>query len=127
MYQPYFSRAAIQRFEVSIHEKVNKFLDALRDAAELSKVIDLTLGYKCLTADVVMGYCYGKTFGALDAPDFRFPLIQDLEQLFSTVSYSWYFPKSINIISRLLAKVPRTLIERFMKPLVATFEVQKVC
>lgn len=38
MYQPYFSRAAIQRLEGSIHEKVNKFLDALRKAAQSSEI-----------------------------------------------------------------------------------------
>lgn len=127
MYQPYFSRAAIQRLEGPIHEKVNKFLDTLQKASNLSKVVDLTLGYKCLTADVVMGYSFQKTFGALDAPDFCFGLIQDLEQLFAAAPLAWYFPKFINKLSNILVNLPRSLIDRIMKPLAATFEIQKVC
>jgi cytochrome P450 len=127
MYQPYFSRAAIQRLEVLIHEKVNKFLDALQGAAKLSEAVDLTLGYKCLTADVVMGYCYQKTFGALDAPDFRFQLILDLEELFQTAPLAWYFPKSVNTLSRVLMNLPKAVVEKILKPLIATFEIQKVC
>jgi hypothetical protein len=127
MYQPYFSRVAIQRLEGLIHEKVNQFLDALQGAAKSSEAVDLTLGYKCLTADVVMGYCYQKTFGALDAPGFRFQLIQDLEELFQTAPLAWYFPTFVNALSRFLSKLPRSVIETIMKPLVATFEIQKVC
>lgn len=127
MYQPYFSRAAIQRLEGSIHEKVNKFLDALQKAAKSSKNVDLTLGYKCLTADVIMGYSFQKTFGALDAPDFLFRPIQDLEQLFTSAPFAWYFPNFVNAISHILVNLPRSLIERIIKPLAATFEIQDVC
>jgi hypothetical protein len=45
MYQPYFSQAAIQRLETSIHEKIDKFLGILHEATESTKVVDLTLGY----------------------------------------------------------------------------------
>jgi hypothetical protein len=127
MYQPYFSRAAIQRLEDLIHEKVNRFLNALQGAAESSEAVDLTLGYKCLTADVVMGYCYQKTFGALDSPGFRFQLIRDLEGLFRTAPFAWYFPRFINSLSRGLVRLPRSLIEKILKPFAAIFEIQQVC
>lgn len=127
MYQPYFSRAAIQRLEGLIHAKVNQFVDTLLGAAKSSAVVDLTLGYKCLTADVVMGYCYQKTFGALDVPDFHFQLIEDLEELFQTAPLAWYFPGFVNALSRVLPKLPRTVIQKIMKPMLATFEIQKVC
>jgi hypothetical protein len=127
MYQPYFSRAAVQRLEGFIHEKVNKFLGTLQKAAKSSKTVDLTLGYKCLTADVVMGYSFQKTFGALDAPDFRFRPIEDLEQVFASAPLAWYFPNFINALSHILVKLPRGLIERIMKPMAAIFEIQEVC
>jgi hypothetical protein len=126
MYQPYFSQAAIQRLEGSIHEKIDKFLGILDEATKSSKAVDLTFGYKCLTADVVMGYCYNKTFGALDAPDLRFKLIEDLEGLFGTASCAWYFPGFFNMLCRFLAKLPMVMIEKMVKPLAATFEIQKV-
>jgi hypothetical protein len=79
-----------------------------------------------LAADVVMGYCYNKTFGALDAPDFKFKLIEDLEGILGTASFVWYFPTFFNILSRVLARPPTTIIEKTVKPLAATFEIQRV-
>ena len=127
MYQPYFSQAAIQRLEWLIQGKVDKFLNLLQSAAKSAQAVDLTLGYKCLTADVVMEYCYQKTFGALDAPEFQFQLIRDLEELFSTAPLAWYFPTLVNTLSIVLANLPKSVIEIIMKPMQATFEIQKVC
>ena len=126
MYQPYFSQSAIQRLESSIYEKVEKLLAALQAATTSSKVVDLTLAYKCLTADVVIDYCYGKALGALDAPDFGFKLIEDLEGLFGTASFTWYFPRLFNNLSRFLSMLPIGIVEKTMEPLAAAFEIRKV-
>jgi hypothetical protein len=127
MYSPHFSRAAIQKLEGSIHEKVHKLLDALHKASKESKVIDLTLAFKCLTADVVMEYCYQKNFGALDAADFHFKIIEDMEGLFATASYTWYFPNLFNMLCRVLERAPISVTKTIAKPLAASIEVYKVC
>jgi hypothetical protein len=126
MYSSHFSRAAIQKLEVCIHEKVKKLLNALHTASQVSTVIDLTLAFKCLAADVVMEYCYRKNFGALDAPEFQFKIIKDLEGLFATASYSWYFPGLFNCLCRILDRVPISLTHTIAKPLAASFEIYKV-
>lgn len=41
MYQPYFSRAAIQNLETEIHAHCAKFLGKLSGAAAQAKVVDL--------------------------------------------------------------------------------------
>lgn len=127
MYQPHFSRAAIQRLEVSIHEKVARFTEALSGAARDSKVVDLSLGFKCLTADMVMGYCHQQTFGALNAPGFFFQMILDLEVLLQGAPWAWYFPGLVNGLARILDAAPKTLVQLVMKPMAATFEIQNVC
>ena len=126
MYSPHFSRASIQTLEACIHEKVNKLLGALEEASEVCKSIDLSLAYKCLTADVVMEYCYQKNFGALDAVDFRFKIIEDLEGLFGTASYTWYFPNLFNNLCRILERLPMSWTEKIAKPLAASFEIYQV-
>lgn len=126
MYSPHFSRAAIQKLEGSIHEKIHKLLDALHKASQARKVVDLTLAFKCLTADVVMEYCYQKNFGALDATDFRFKVIEDMEGLFGTASYTWYFPDLFNLLCRILERAPISMTGTIAKPLAASFEIYKV-
>ena len=127
MYQPYFSRAAIQRLEHDIWDKVVVFLGKLGEASDNSKVVDLTLGYKCLTADVVMGYCYQKTFGALDAPDFQFPLIIDFEEFFASQTFSWYFQEFFKNVFSLLDRLPRSWVDKTANSLAAIYAIQDGC
>lgn len=90
MLQPHFSKAAIRNGEHSIQEQVNKFLDLLHSASLSKTVCDLSLGFSCLTADVVMDYAYNEPLGALDAADFRFPLILAIEDFFTIIPFTWY-------------------------------------
>lgn len=127
MYQPYFSRAAIQRLEGDFQENIIKFLNKLDEAAKSKKTIDMSLGYKCLAADVVMAYCYQKTFGALDAPDFQFPLVIDIEPFFETQTFSWYFQGLFKTLFYLLKAVPRAWIINTISSLGATYMIQDAC
>lgn len=92
MLQPHFSKAALVRSERMIHDKIAKFLKMLQTAASENKAIDLSLGFSCLAADVVTQYCYQQSFGALDAPDFRFPPILAIEKFMHSNPYTRCFP-----------------------------------
>lgn len=88
MFQPYFSKASVHRIEHLIQEQETKFLNDLQKAAKEQRVLNLTLGFKALTADVIMTYSYQKTFGALDAPEFRFRPLLELEKfIFGRIIY----------------------------------------
>lgn len=126
MYAPYFSRVSIQSLEASIQSKVKKLLKSINDAAMLCKPVDMTSGFKCLAVDVVMEYCYQKNFGALDAPDFRFKLIEDMEGLFATASFTWYFPRFFNFMCRVLGRLPQSFVQMAAPPLAASFEIHRV-
>lgn len=76
LYMPYFSRMNVQKMEPIIREHLGKFLEKLDEAGKLGKDVDLTLGFRCLMADTLMRYTYDKPFGALDAPDFEYPMMQ---------------------------------------------------
>jgi hypothetical protein len=127
MMAPYFSRAAILRLESLIQEKITKFLEVLSTAASSKKVVDLNLGFSCLAADVVMHYCYQKTFGALDAPDFQFRPIVTIEEVFDAAPYTWYFPQAFKILDFVTKKLPEDLVHKYMPPIAATTWIQRVC
>jgi hypothetical protein len=92
MLQPYFSKAAVIRSEPMILDKIEKFLGSLRKAADEGKVVDLSLGFSCLAADVTSQFSYQKSFGALDAPDFQFAPILAMHEFLYSVPYTWCFP-----------------------------------
>ena len=125
MYQPYFSRGAVQKLETTIRENLSKFLSHLSEAAKSSETKDLTLGYKCLVADSIMQYCYDKPFDAIDSVDFALPMIVDLEGYFDSLSIGWYFPQIMNNLFRIVERLPRSFAQA-QKPLAATLEIQDV-
>jgi hypothetical protein len=115
MFQPYFSKGAIQRFESMIKGKIAQFLTVLDGASSGDKAMDLSLGFSCLTADVVMQYCNQKPLGALDAPE-----------LFETAPFAWYFPNVLRVVTHLTTQLPVKFVERYMPPIAAISWVQAV-
>ena len=126
MFQPYFSKAAIQRLESMIHGKIEQFLTVLAGASAGDKAMDLSLGFSCLTADVVTQYCNQKPLGALDAPDFQFLPLLLIEELFETSSYSWYVPNVLRMVTHLTALLPSKFAEKYLPPVAAINWVQAV-
>ena len=118
MYFPYFSRAAVNRLEPIIKQQLSKFVAKLEQAASDSRPVDLSLGFRCLTADSLMHYSYDKPFGALDAPDFEFPMIVAIESFFDNSTFGWYLPNFMGLFVRMMAKLPRSWIQ-WNKPFAA--------
>ena len=126
MYQSSFSKAAIQRVESLIQGQVTKFLDIMKEAASDHKVLDLTLGYRCLTADVIMNYCYQKPMGALDAPDFQFPLMLAWQDFLPFSLWPVYFPATVNSIFDFMMTLPSAVIKKSMPPIAAANAILSV-
>lgn len=79
MYSLTFSKETIRRAEPSIDGTIAKFVNILHRAAQEAKVVDHTMGFRCLTADGTMNYIYQDLLGVLDAPDFQAPFIWAME------------------------------------------------
>jgi hypothetical protein len=126
MFQPYFSKGAIQRLESMIKCKVQHFLKALGGASSGHKAMDMSLGFSCLTADVVTQYCNQKSLGALDAPDFQFRPIMQIMEVLETSVYSWYVPNVLRGVTNLMALLPLSFVEKYMPPVAAINWVQAV-
>ena len=125
MFQPYFSKAAIQRLESVIKGKIAKFLTVLAGVFE-GKAVDMSLGFSCLTADVVTEYYNQKPSGALDAPDFQFPPIVQVEEVMSTSVYAFYAPNLLRMVTHLTSLLPLKFAEKYMPPVAAINWVQTV-
>lgn len=113
LFVPHFSKAAINRLEPLIHEKLSLFLTRMESAAFKKTPVEINLGYCCLTSDVVMYYCYQQTFGALDAPDFRFQIILDLEDFSTVVPLFWYFPTVGAIMFGIVNLLPKAVQRKY--------------
>ena len=120
MYSPAFSKEAVRRAETSINSTVTKFLDILQKAAQETKVVDLTMGFRCLTADTSMNFTYQDPLGVLDSPNFQAPFLRAMEEFTRNSQYVFYFPKVFTTIARVMEMMPARILEKYMEPLALT-------
>ena len=120
MISPYLSREAIRRAEPLISKCTVKFISVLSDAVASGKVVNLSFGFRCVTADTIMNHSFQKPLGALDAPGFEFPLILALDASLKDIQWVHYFPTPFGLLFRITDLLPEMLFEKLFKPLYLT-------
>lgn len=68
---PFFSRGKVLQQENLIKQLVNKLCSRLEEFAIGGKIAPLSLGYTCLTTDLITSFVMDRSFGYLDAPDWH--------------------------------------------------------
>ena len=118
MFTPFFSPEAIRRAEPLIQDFVNIFMDKIHKAALLGSVVNLSQGFRCLTADIIMNYSFQSPLGALEAPSFEFPLLVNaIDSFTQTVQWRLYFPNAIAVFFHVAQLLPANMKAGLVKPL----------
>ena len=118
MFTPFFSPEAIRQAEPLVQDFVNIFMDKIHIAASLDNVVNLSQGFRCLAADIIMNYSFQRPLGALEAPGFEFPLLINAIDSFSqTVQWRLYFPKAIAVFFHVAQLLPASMKAGLVKPL----------
>ncbi|MCJ1458009.1 hypothetical protein MMC28_008378 [Mycoblastus sanguinarius] len=122
-----FSMEAIRNAEPLIMEVIDKFFGILHGAALEAKVVDLEMGFRCLTSDSIMTFMFQNPLGVLDAPDFQAPFISAIEEFSQTTQWPIYFPKIFSVIFQTTEILPSKFIEKYLEPLALTQWLTSVC
>lgn len=69
-YANYFSKQSIQKYSNVIHATVDKLCNKCGELTQGGKKVNLIHAYTAMTGDVVTEYCFPKSYGLLDQPDF---------------------------------------------------------
>ena len=118
MFTPFFSPEAIRRAEPFVQDFVNIFMDKIRIAASLGNVVNLSQGFRCLTADIIMNYSFQRPLGALEAPGFEFPLLVNaIDGFAGTVQWRLYFPNAVAVLFHVVQLLPANMKAGLVKPL----------
>jgi hypothetical protein len=116
------------RLEPLIHDRINIFLTELEAAACSEKPVDLSMGYRSLTSDVVTSYMFAdKGFGLLKVEGFQSPTLVALEEFFNIAQYILYFPNFMFWLTRRLQRLTQEQAQLFMPALAATNWISEVC
>ena len=141
-FSPFFSKNAIQRVEPLLHrQKLSLFLDTLRKAAtscsrdarkdermggESGSVVDFYLGFRCLTADTVMDYCFQDDMNTLSEPGFRSKTIEAMIEGFDMATMATYFPKCFAVLNTIIFKLPESIREKYFTPVYGFQTMQRL-
>ncbi|OAP57865.1 hypothetical protein AYL99_08603 [Fonsecaea erecta] len=127
-YQPYFAKGAIVRLEPVIHDRIRKFLSVLEAASATGTPVDLSMGYRSLTSDVVASYMFADNgFELLDVEGFRSPILVALEEFFEFTQWAMYFHNFMGWLARQLQRLTKEQTEKFMPALAATNWITEQC
>ena len=73
-----------------------------------------------------MDFTFNKPLGALDSPDFDFPLTRALSEALVYGHWIAYFPASFKILFKLLDKLPLWFVDKYIEPLALTMSCMRV-
>lgn len=116
MHSPPFSKEAVRRSEHLITDMLAKFLDLLSGYVSGARPVDLTMGVRCLTADISMNYAFQRPFNALDEDGFQSQVIMGTDASSRLFQWLAYFPGFVGGVFRVAENLPEWLIRRYMRP-----------
>jgi hypothetical protein len=100
------------------YEQVKYLCEAFERCSKTKKPIDLFFAYRCFTMDVITYLCFGRSANAIEAPDFRAPIIEAMDAsmpVFVRFKHAaWYKNMIMNCppnISRLVSPATTGLVD----------------
>ncbi|KAF2870344.1 cytochrome P450 monooxygenase-like protein [Massariosphaeria phaeospora] len=103
-----FSQAAIEGAESLVAEKTKALCAAFERQSKACKPADLFFAFRCMAMDVITVFCFGKPIHAVDAPDFKAPILLAMDAasvVFLRFKYSDLFKNIITKCPPKLSKI----------------------
>ncbi|KAH7353180.1 cytochrome P450 monooxygenase-like protein [Pyrenochaeta sp. MPI-SDFR-AT-0127] len=104
-----FSQAAIESAEDLCVEKTKALCAAFKRQSEASKYLDLFYAFRCMSMDVTTTFCFGKPIHAVDAPDFKAPIVVAMDASLPVFVFFKYSDLYKNMILKCPPKLSKTL------------------
>ena len=116
-YSNYFSKQAIRKYSDVIQAAVDKLCTKLESSRTSGKKVNLMHAYTAMTGDVVTGYCFPKSYGLLDQPDFA----PDYHDLWISILSGSHVLKQFPWMFPLMLSFPNWFVDRFLPDLAVTY------
>ncbi|KAJ9612893.1 hypothetical protein H2200_002834 [Cladophialophora chaetospira] len=88
--QPLFSSRAIINLQSLAWEKIDRLVSTM--SARKEKSIDMLFALRCFTIDMVTTFCFARSVDAIDAPDFKAPIVEAMHTSNPTFVLLKHFP-----------------------------------
>ncbi|KAF8920111.1 cytochrome P450 [Mucidula mucida] len=86
---PFFHRRAVLQLESVLQANVDKLVHKLSETPD--EPLDLYFAFRAVALEVIASYCFGQSFGCLDAPGFRHQLLVNIAtQIKNLWVWKWF-------------------------------------
>ena len=122
LFSSYLSRESTRRAEPIFHTFVSNFLGKVQENASEceEKIVNLSKCFRCLTLDVIFNFTLNEPLGALDSPNFEFPMSRAMYAALAYGQWIIYFPGTFRVLFRWIDKLPLWFLDKYMEPLALT-------
>ncbi len=122
LYSAYFTREATRRAEPHVQNSVSKFLKLLQSAVSENewKIVNLTLGFRCLSSDVITNFMFEEPLGWLESPEFDYPMTRAVKEASHYLQPATYFPALFRAVFRWTGRLPSWFLYKYVESLALT-------
>ncbi|KAK8873684.1 P450 monooxygenase [Apiospora arundinis] len=87
-----FSHRAVLNLQGLVRRKADRLIEVLKKRNEEGKSSDLLMAFRCMALDAATDFCFGTSLDALDAPEFRAPLLVAMDAALPGFVVMKHFP-----------------------------------
>ncbi|KAI4253322.1 MAG: hypothetical protein LQ352_003762 [Teloschistes flavicans] len=127
LYAQEFNRDSVRRAEPRVVQCVTKFMEKLDQYAVTGKPVNMTNGLMCLMIDGVTNFMYQEPYGALDAENFQSELLVPVHDFSKMMQWPTYFPRLFGLVFGATEKLPKRVLEKFLKGFVTQKDCLDMC
>ncbi|KAL7917142.1 cytochrome P450 [Trichoderma austrokoningii] len=95
---PFFSKAAVLRFEDRIQSRVSILCERFTGFLERKEIVDISVAMTSLTLDIITEYSFGESWNLMDRDDLSYNFIKVMRGGFETLQIRKLFNSIINLI-----------------------------
>jgi hypothetical protein len=119
---PYFSKQSVNKLEPAIRAVIENLCRRLREFRESKEPVNVGNAYAALTMDIISEYCFAKSYGCVDRPDFA----PEWPQVIKGVSAQCALNKQFPSILKFFKMMPESVVEKLNPEMMLLINFQKV-
>lgn len=123
--QPHLSDRSVKQIQPVLEQSINQFSRILQNASGYKPGVDLSLGYRSVTIDMLLRYGFGKSLKSLDAGSFNCEMAEDMDDVLFGSLIAKHFPNMGKAVFELLLQLPLAIAK--MVKVSSILEMRKVC
>jgi cytochrome P450 len=118
---PFFSKKSILQLSSVIEERVQKLMERFGESHENRSVLELDAAFAGLTADIIMQYCCGQSWGFLEDENFKNDFRNAVNEGVAYIHIFRFFP----LLAPMLRLIPQRLLCQVQAGRASIYELQR--